>query len=169
MMVGKEEVDHELLSLLCSTQVGSPSVSLWYVLWTALRSGHRPDKRRYISNHFTSLDATCWPPRFLDYCVICWSSFCYAFFFLLGAAILVLMSLMCVCVIYGKFPVAGSRTQIRKCPKVDHVINNTHKYLCSYAKPNFSVKSMQLIFTFSWSTKNSKNTVFWILKIGQIE
>ena len=34
-----------------STQVGSPSVSLWYVLWTALRSGHWPDERRYISNH----------------------------------------------------------------------------------------------------------------------
>ena len=32
MMVGKEEVDHEHVSLLCSTQVGSPSVSLWYVL-----------------------------------------------------------------------------------------------------------------------------------------
>ena len=52
MMVGKEEVDHEHVSLLCSTQVGSPSVSLWYVLWTALRSGHWPDERRYISNHF---------------------------------------------------------------------------------------------------------------------
>ena len=32
MMVGKEEVDHEHVSLPCSTQVGSPSVSLWYVL-----------------------------------------------------------------------------------------------------------------------------------------
>ena len=32
IMVGKEEVDHEHVSLLCSTQVGSPSVSLWYVL-----------------------------------------------------------------------------------------------------------------------------------------
>ena len=38
--------------IICSTQVGSPSVSLWYVLWTALRSGHWPDERRYISNHF---------------------------------------------------------------------------------------------------------------------
>ena len=28
MMVGKEEVDHEHVSLLCSTQVGNPSVSL---------------------------------------------------------------------------------------------------------------------------------------------
>ena len=27
-----EEVDHEHVSLLCSTQVGSPSVNLWYVL-----------------------------------------------------------------------------------------------------------------------------------------
>ena len=52
MMVGKEEVDHEHVSLLCSTQVGSPSVSLWYVLWTALKSGHWPDERRYISNLF---------------------------------------------------------------------------------------------------------------------
>ena len=32
MMVGKEEVDHEHVSLLCSNQVGSPSLSLWYVL-----------------------------------------------------------------------------------------------------------------------------------------
>ena len=52
MMVGKEEVDHEHVSLLCSTQVGCPSVRVWYVLWTALRSGHWPDERRYISNHF---------------------------------------------------------------------------------------------------------------------
>ena len=54
MMVGKEEVDHEHVSLLCSTQVlvGSPSVSLWYVLWTALRLGHWPDERQYVSNHF---------------------------------------------------------------------------------------------------------------------
>ena len=28
----KEEIDHEHVSLLCSTQVGSPLVSLWYVL-----------------------------------------------------------------------------------------------------------------------------------------
>ena len=49
---GKEEVDYEHVSLLCSTEEGSPSVSLWYVLWTALRSGHWPDERRYISNHF---------------------------------------------------------------------------------------------------------------------
>ena len=54
-MVGKEEVDHEHVSLLCSTQVDSPSVSLWYVLWTTLRSGHWPDERRYISNHFKNL------------------------------------------------------------------------------------------------------------------
>ena len=33
MMVGREEVDHEYVSLLCSTQVGSSSVSLWYVHW----------------------------------------------------------------------------------------------------------------------------------------
>ena len=32
MMMGKEEVDHVHVSLLCSTQVGSPSDSLWYVL-----------------------------------------------------------------------------------------------------------------------------------------
>ena len=32
ILVGKEEVDHEHVSLLCSTQVDSPSVSLWYVL-----------------------------------------------------------------------------------------------------------------------------------------
>ena len=52
MLVGKEEVEHEHMSLLCSTQVGSPSVSLSYALWAALRLGHRPDERRYISNHF---------------------------------------------------------------------------------------------------------------------
>ena len=34
MMVGKEEVDHEHVSLLCSTQVGCPLVGLWYVLCT---------------------------------------------------------------------------------------------------------------------------------------
>ena len=51
-MAGKEEVDHEHVSLLCSIQVGSPSVSLWYVLGFALRSGPLPDERRYISNHF---------------------------------------------------------------------------------------------------------------------
>ena len=50
-MVGKEEVDHEYVSLLCSTQVGSPSVSLWYLLRTALRSGHRLDERRYVYNY----------------------------------------------------------------------------------------------------------------------
>ena len=52
MMVGKEEADHEHVSLLCSTQVGRPSVSLWHILWTALISGHWPDERRYINNHF---------------------------------------------------------------------------------------------------------------------
>ena len=31
-----EEVNHLHVSLLCSTQVGSPSVSLWYVLCTGL-------------------------------------------------------------------------------------------------------------------------------------
>ena len=40
------------MSLLCSTHVGSPSVSLWYVLWIALKSGHWSDERRYINNHF---------------------------------------------------------------------------------------------------------------------
>ena len=38
MMVEREEVDHEYVSLLCSIQVGSPSVSLWYVLWACLAS-----------------------------------------------------------------------------------------------------------------------------------
>ena len=32
MKVRKEEIDHEYESLLCSTQVGIPLVSLWYVL-----------------------------------------------------------------------------------------------------------------------------------------
>ena len=32
LMMGKEVVVHEHVSLLCSTQVGSPSVCLWYVL-----------------------------------------------------------------------------------------------------------------------------------------
>ena len=32
MMVVKEEVDHECVSFLYTTQVGSPLVSMWYVL-----------------------------------------------------------------------------------------------------------------------------------------
>ena len=32
MMVGKEEVDHKHVSLLCSTQVAHQLNSLWYVL-----------------------------------------------------------------------------------------------------------------------------------------
>ena len=32
MMVGKEKVNHEYVSLLCSTKVGSPLVCMWYIL-----------------------------------------------------------------------------------------------------------------------------------------
>ena len=32
IMVAKKEVDHKCVSLLCSTQVGSLLVCLWYVL-----------------------------------------------------------------------------------------------------------------------------------------
>ena len=35
MRVGKEEVYYEYASLLCFTQVGSPLVKLWYVMYTA--------------------------------------------------------------------------------------------------------------------------------------
>ena len=28
---------------------------MWYVLWTALRSGHWPYERRYVSKHFNSI------------------------------------------------------------------------------------------------------------------
>ena len=40
------------LVLVLNIAKGFSYLSLWYVLWPALRSGHCPDERRYISNHF---------------------------------------------------------------------------------------------------------------------
>ena len=68
MIVGKEKVDSEYVCLLCYTQVGSPQVGLWYVLLTALRSGHWPDERRYISNHFNSIHTQILESRYNQCC-----------------------------------------------------------------------------------------------------